>query len=493
MGSLNSGTQTTFTLSLTDSVDPAPAGNNFTYTAAVTNTGAFTATNASVVVTLDSSLTYVSASGTGWTCGASGQVVTCTRASLGTGAAPAITITVTAGNGAGLITSTAAVIADNANEVDANQGTTVTKLTQTVTVTDSADPVITGGDAFSYTVQVHNSGLSGSGTAKNLSCAVTLDSSLSYVSSSGTGWSIGVSGQVVTATISTLAVGDANPITINVTTGGAALTAATSAALTADNATTANGSQNTTVNLIDKDATAGIYFPSSSTQWTNFIARKGLSVSVPDSLYLLQETAGNDATDTIGGITLTHSGTGSTYQTTVSGYSRKAITQTDGSTFQLRSSSGSLPNINTTSLTVFTVVLMPSSAPAAVRNVISMGGSGATRCALELNTTPRLRADSTTTNLQAAASNPTGSNTVRPVALKCDRTNNVVTGYSDQEKFTPTFGSTMTGQQLTLCSNGAGGIAGGYLYAVAWFGAHAEISDANQKSLWQAMGYSPAF
>ncbi len=46
--------------------------------------------------TLPAELGFVSATGTGWTCGALGQVVTCTRtASIGAGAtAPAITLTV---------------------------------------------------------------------------------------------------------------------------------------------------------------------------------------------------------------------------------------------------------------------------------------------------------------------------------------------------------------------------------------------------------------
>lgn len=223
-------------------------------------------------------------------------------------------------------------------------GSAAPTTTQTVTVSDSADPVISGADAFSYTVQYTNTG---SITATSVSVATTLDSSLAYVSSTGTGWSCGVAGQVVTCTESTAAPGAANAITINVTAGTTGVTASTSATVTASNAPSANGSQNTTVNLVSKDAAAGIYCPASSTEWTNFIARKGLSVAVPDALWLYQEASGNLA-DSIGSFTLTAAGTGATYQSAVTGWTRKGIAITDAATANFSSTSASLPDVSTT-------------------------------------------------------------------------------------------------------------------------------------------------
>jgi len=56
-------------------------GSNGVYTITVHNIGALTTSTSSVVVTdtLPTGLTFVSASGTNWVCGAVGQVVTCTR------------------------------------------------------------------------------------------------------------------------------------------------------------------------------------------------------------------------------------------------------------------------------------------------------------------------------------------------------------------------------------------------------------------------------
>jgi uncharacterized repeat protein (TIGR01451 family) len=77
------------TQTLVDSADPTPAGNNFTYTLSVTNTGAGTVNSLSCAVTLDASLTYVSSSGTGWSISVVGQVVTATKSSQAAGAAAA--------------------------------------------------------------------------------------------------------------------------------------------------------------------------------------------------------------------------------------------------------------------------------------------------------------------------------------------------------------------------------------------------------------------
>ena len=80
----------------TDSPDPVNIGSNLTYNLAVTNIGPSPAANVTVTDTLPGTVTFVSATGTGWTCGQAAGVVTCTRATLAAGAAPVIAITVTA-------------------------------------------------------------------------------------------------------------------------------------------------------------------------------------------------------------------------------------------------------------------------------------------------------------------------------------------------------------------------------------------------------------
>jgi len=100
-----------------DDPDPVAVGLNVTYTITVTNAGPDAATGVTVTDTLDPAVNYVSASGSGWSCGEITGVVTCTRAaSLAVGPAPDITIEV-ATTVAGVIGNQAIV---DGNETDLN-------------------------------------------------------------------------------------------------------------------------------------------------------------------------------------------------------------------------------------------------------------------------------------------------------------------------------------------------------------------------------------
>jgi hypothetical protein len=84
--------------------------------------------------------TFVSASGSGWTCAEAAGTVTCTRTSLAVVAAPAITIIVTTPLQSGLITNTATVSATTADRNSANStasaGTTVLEPGACATIED---------------------------------------------------------------------------------------------------------------------------------------------------------------------------------------------------------------------------------------------------------------------------------------------------------------------------------------------------------------------
>jgi uncharacterized repeat protein (TIGR01451 family) len=84
------------TVSVTDSPDPVQLGAELSYTLTVNNAGQATATNVVLRDPLPAGTAFVSASGSGWTCSETNRVVECSRASLTTGAAPAISLTVTA-------------------------------------------------------------------------------------------------------------------------------------------------------------------------------------------------------------------------------------------------------------------------------------------------------------------------------------------------------------------------------------------------------------
>lgn len=101
-------------ISISDAPDPVLAGNNLTHIITISNSGPLPATNVSVSITLPISLTYVSGTGSGWSCGESGGTVTCDLASLDVAATSEITLVtaVPADTPAGYVTTYASVTAD---------------------------------------------------------------------------------------------------------------------------------------------------------------------------------------------------------------------------------------------------------------------------------------------------------------------------------------------------------------------------------------------
>lgn len=113
-----------------DSPDPVDAGGTLTYTLLVGNAGPDSASSLTVTDTLPAGAGFLCASGTGacgaakgWICNAAAGVVTCTRTSLGVGAAPFITLKVTAPP-SGPVNNAAAVTAADYDPVQANNQST---------------------------------------------------------------------------------------------------------------------------------------------------------------------------------------------------------------------------------------------------------------------------------------------------------------------------------------------------------------------------------
>jgi uncharacterized repeat protein (TIGR01451 family) len=169
-----------------------------------------------VTDTLAAGVGFVSASGTGWSCGEALGLVTCTRASLAPGAAPPISIAVTTPSDGTTLTNTASVSAAETDPVPANntdtEGTTVSAVADlSVSKSDSPDPVVAGTD-LTYTISVQNLGPSAAPATVTLTD--TLPPQLTFQSASGAGWSCGETGGVVTCTRSGLAVGPAPDVTL---------------------------------------------------------------------------------------------------------------------------------------------------------------------------------------------------------------------------------------------------------------------------------------
>lgn len=479
----SSGGTTTLTVAISDSADPAPGNANFSYSVVVTNTGSIDATSVVCDVQLDATLTYVSGSGTGWSVSNLGSGhIQATRATGAVGAMSTITITVTPTNADATVSTTAD--ADASNSAPATQDTETTGIvgqtTLTVVLNDSADPVITLVN-YSYSCLVTNTGAN---SATNVTALVTLDPQSTFVSASGTGWTCGHSGGVVTCTRASLAVGAAPVITVTVTSPSAGETSTATADADADNSpAAAQDTENTVVNLVTKDATSGIRVPASSTEWTNFLAYHGISVSVA-SLWLCQESSGNLA-DSIGSLTLTANGT-PLYSQAVSGWTRLGVGFNEGAAQRFMAASGSGPNPTTTSqLWCFFASI---TAIGGTRTWISVSDTGATQCLTRCNVTP-VCTNVTVGATVSGADNPT-NNGVVPYVLQYDRANSKSNSYNDIEKITGTYNSGVLDGRKGIGGAASNPPTGQCVYGFMLSGANAEISTATLKTLLQAMGWT---
>ena len=190
-------------------------GQAMSYTLAVTNNGPGSASSVTVTDPLPAGVTFVSASGTGWTCGQAAGTVTCTIPTLAVGAANPITIAATAPSVPGTITNTATVSSGTTDSNPLNDSSTavatitpVSDLSITKTTTTT---IAYGTQAITYTINTSNAGPT---SAPNLTVTDTLPAGAVFVSAGGTGWTCANSAGTVTCTIPSLAVGAGAPITL---------------------------------------------------------------------------------------------------------------------------------------------------------------------------------------------------------------------------------------------------------------------------------------
>jgi uncharacterized repeat protein (TIGR01451 family) len=193
------------------------------YTITVSNIGG-TATTGTITVTdtLPAGLTYASGTGTGWACGAAGQVVTCTSSTAiaagGNGNAITLTVNVAGGAGSPLVNNVS-VSGGGENNASNNTDTDSTIITAPPDLTvekSHASSFYLGQTGAQYTITPNNIG--GAATTGTITVSDTLPDGLTYESGTGTGWSCGAASQVVTCTSGTAiaASGSGNPITLTV-------------------------------------------------------------------------------------------------------------------------------------------------------------------------------------------------------------------------------------------------------------------------------------
>ena len=173
-------------LSIAEAASPNPAiiDQTLTYTITVNNNGPDTATTVTVTDTLPAEVSFVSASAG---CNEAAGTVTCTAASLAYTASVQFTITVTAPDTTGAISSTASVSAASPDDPDSsdNSVTLVTNVGDPVadlSITKTANPSLAIVDqAFTYTITVTNDGPD---LASSITVTDTLPPSVSFESAS---------------------------------------------------------------------------------------------------------------------------------------------------------------------------------------------------------------------------------------------------------------------------------------------------------------------
>ncbi|MFN8168623.1 MAG: hypothetical protein U0S36_07540 [Candidatus Nanopelagicales bacterium] len=230
------------------------AGASISYVLTVSSNGPSDAVGLSVTDTLPAGVSFVSASGSGWTCTAAGDVsVTCTTAALAAGAtAPAITVVVTAPARGATLVNRASVTATTADPVPANNdasATTQVAGSADLSLVKSGPANVITGDRVSYSLVVRNDGPD---DAVAVEVVDTLPAGVTFVSAAGSGWTCTNAGSVsVTCTLPSLADGATAPtITLVVrapATAGSLLNTASASSATADPTPANNSSSAPTV------------------------------------------------------------------------------------------------------------------------------------------------------------------------------------------------------------------------------------------------------
>jgi uncharacterized repeat protein (TIGR01451 family) len=162
--------------SVTNSASPNPviAGNNITYTQVVTNNGPAASPNVTLTEGLPANTSFVSANGpAGWTCSGT-TTITCSAATLASGANATITVVVKviAGTAAGTVISDVVSVASDIEDPNTSNNTATANVTvatagqSDLAITSSASPnPVSDSNNITYTQSVINSGPAASGTA----------------------------------------------------------------------------------------------------------------------------------------------------------------------------------------------------------------------------------------------------------------------------------------------------------------------------------------
>ena len=174
---------------------PAVGGSDVSFLLQPRNAGPATASSVTVTDTLPAGWTFVSASGTGYSCAHSAGTVTCTRASLSTSGTDDITLVARA-PASGSHTNTATVASATADPNNANNSGSVTVSVLpdgadlSLSKSKAPNPVAQGSNLTSTITVTNNGPRAATGPLR----VIELLSGETFVSASGSGWSCDASG-----------------------------------------------------------------------------------------------------------------------------------------------------------------------------------------------------------------------------------------------------------------------------------------------------------
>lgn len=210
------------------------AGGAIAYTLTVNNAGPDVANTVSVTDTLQTGHTSISASGTGWTCNVVSLTVTCTAATLTTGAAPSITINANAPVTPQTFTNVANVTSANDSNGANNSGSagvTVGALQAEVEIS-SLSPVgpVAQSTPFTFTFVIQNHGPQ---TASNVVFTAPIPSTLTFNGAVPDAGSCNFSAGTLTCNVGSILNGATLEIDVNLTTTTTAGTQTVTGSVTA--------------------------------------------------------------------------------------------------------------------------------------------------------------------------------------------------------------------------------------------------------------------
>ena len=195
----------------TDSADPVNAGAAYSYLIDATNGGSGTDRPVTVTSQLPAGSTFVSATGTGWSCSEAAGLVTCGRNAvagpgnnLGTGAAPQITVTLNAPIAPGVYGSLASINVpsplidpNGANNSETEQTTVVSPSAISAASKTVSGSFVSGG-AITYTIVINNTSASAQSDNPGDEFVDVLPAGLLLVSANATSGTAATLGNTVT-------------------------------------------------------------------------------------------------------------------------------------------------------------------------------------------------------------------------------------------------------------------------------------------------------